>query len=178
MLKGAGGSWLIDDSYSSSPQTALSALQALYALEAPQRIAVLGNMNGLRIMSEQAHADLGSQCRGDMLDWVVTVGDKANAHLAPAARQQGCQVKECVDAIEAGGFVREKLAESGIALFKGSSGGVWLEEAIKINLSSTSDESRLARQEPYWLERKQEFFTANRLGGERLDKYNKTYRKK
>ena len=178
MLKGAGGSWLIDDSYSSSPQTALSALQALYALEAPQRIAVLGNMNGLRIMSEQAHADLGSQCRGDMLDWVVTVGDKANAHLAPAARQQGCQVKECVDAIEAGGFVREKLAESGIALFKGSSGGVWLEEAIKINLSSTGDESRLARQELYWLERKQEFFTANRLGGERLDKYNKTYRKK
>ena len=178
MLKGADGSWLIDDSYSSSPQTALSALQALYALEAPQRIAVLGNMNGLRIMSEQAHADLGSQCRGDMLDWVVTVGDKANAHLAPAARQQGCQVKECVDAIEAGGFVREKLAESGIALFKGSSGGVWLEEAIKINLSSTGDESRLARQEPYWLERKQEFFTANRLGGERLDKYNKTYRKK
>jgi hypothetical protein len=83
-----------------------------------------------------------------------------------------------VDAIEAGGFVREKLAESGIALFKGSSGGVWLEEAIKINLSSTSDESRLARQEPYWLERKQEFFTANRLGGERLDKYNKSYRKK
>lgn len=34
------------------------------------------------------------------------------------------------------------------------------------SLSSTSDESRLARQEPYWLERKQEFFTANRLGGE------------
>lgn len=177
IFKGADGTWLIDDSYSSSPQTALSALQTLYSLEVPQRIAVFGNMNGLRSMSDQAHADLGGHCRGDMLDWVVTVGDKANASLAPAARQQGCQVKECTDAIEAGSFVRDKLAESGVALFKGSSGGIWLEEAIKINLSSTSDESRLVRQEPEWLGRKQEFFTANRLGGERLNKYNNTYRK-
>lgn len=48
----------------------------------------------------------GSHCTVDMLDWVVTVGEKANTYLAPAARQKGCQVKECIDAIEAGAFVR------------------------------------------------------------------------
>jgi UDP-N-acetylmuramoyl-tripeptide--D-alanyl-D-alanine ligase len=111
-----------------------------------------------------------------MLDWVVTVGEKASTSLAPAARQQGCQVKECRDAIEAGAFVREKLQPGGVALLKGSSGGVWLEEAIKVNLSSTSDEAQLVRQEPYWLQRKQAFFTANRLGGEKLDTYNSRYR--
>ena len=95
---------------------------------------VLGNMNGLRGIFEQAHADLGSHCSTELLDWVVTVGEKANMYLAPAARQKGCQVKECRNAIEAGAFVRDKLKSEGIALFKGSSGGVWLEEAIKINL--------------------------------------------
>lgn len=164
LLRGADNTWLIDDSYSSTPMTALSALQTLYSLEVPQRIAVLGNMNGLRGMYEQAHADLGGQCQGDLLDWVVTVGEKANQHLAPAARQKGCQVKECRDALEAGAFIRERLSDGGVALFKGSSGGVWLEEAIKVNLSSTSDQDRLVRQEPSWLERKNKFFSENRIG--------------
>ena len=67
----------------------------------------------------------------------------ANQYLAPSARQRGCQVKECKDAIEAGSFVRDKLKKDGIALFKGSSGGVWLEEAIKINLHTAVDENKL-----------------------------------
>lgn len=163
MLRGSDNSWLIDDSYSSTPLTALSALQTIYGLETPQRIAVLGNMNGLRGMYEQAHANLGEACVPELLDWVVTVGEKANQYLAPAARRKGCQVKECMDAIEAGAFVREKLKSDGVALFKGSSGGVWLEEAVKVNLHSTSDESQLVRQESAWQERKRVFFTNNRL---------------
>lgn len=162
VLRGADATWLLDDSYSSTPQTALLAMQFLYSLDVPQRIAVLGTMNGLRGTYEQAHAELGSLCSIELLDWVVTVGDKANAYLAPAARQNGCQVKECRDAIEAGSFVREKLRPDGVALFKGSSGGVWLEEAIKMNLAATSDEDRLVRQDPAWLERKSAFFADNR----------------
>ncbi|OYX44032.1 hypothetical protein B7Y94_00400 [Candidatus Saccharibacteria bacterium 32-49-12] len=163
MLRGAGGSWLIDDSYSSTPLTALSALQSLYTLKAPQRIAVLGNMNGLKGIFEQAHTDIGEACDPYLLDWVVTVGEKANQHLAPAARRKGCQVKECRDALEAGAFIREHLKTDGIALFKGSSGGVWLEEAIKMVLQSTTDESQLVRQSKDWLTRKNSFFEKNRL---------------
>ena len=159
LLHGADDTYLIDDSYSSSPLTAWSALQTLYALEVPQRIAVLGNMNGLRQTMPQGHAELGSRCSVDELDWVVTVGEMANQYLAPAARRRGCQVKECSDALQAGAFVREKLHAGGVALFKGSSGGVWLEEAIKINLRSTTDEKRLVRQSPEWMTRKRDFFS-------------------
>lgn len=159
LLRGADRTVLIDDSYSSSPLTALSALQTLYSLEVPQRIAVLGNMNGLRETAPQGHAELGSYCSPDELDWVVTVGEMANKWLAPAARQRGCQVKECRDALEAGGFVREKLHAGGVALFKGSSGGVWLEEAIKVNLRSLDDEKKLVRQDREWLKKKSDFFS-------------------
>ncbi len=162
MLEGADNTWLIDDSYSSTPVTALSALQTLYAMEVPQRIAVLGNMNGLKGVFEAAHADLGAHCSPTLLDWVVTVGEKANTYLAPAARGRGCQVKECVDAIEAGAFVREKLESGGVVLFKGSSGGVWLEEAVKVNLRSASDEMQLVRQNAAWVARKNDFFANNR----------------
>ena len=168
VLRGADGTTLIDDSYSSSPLTAVSALQTLYSLNVPQKIAVLGTMNGLRESAPQGHAELGSHCSSSELDWVVTVGANANQYLAPAARQQGCQVKECRDAIEAGAFVREKLKADGVALFKGSSGGVWLEEAVKINLHSTDDEKNLVRQEPDWLAHKKEFFS--RFGDPTLKK--------
>ena len=47
LLKGADNTWLIDDSYSSTPLTALAALQSLYRIETPQRIAVLGNWREL-----------------------------------------------------------------------------------------------------------------------------------
>ena len=159
LLRGADDTLLVDDSYSSSPLTALSALQTLYSLDVPQRIAVFGTMNGLRDAAQQGHAELGSYCSPDELDWVVTVGDAANTWLAPAARQRGCQVKQCRDAVEAGGFVREKLHPQGVALFKGSSGGVWLEEAIKINLHSLDDEKKLVRQDAAWLKKKNEFFS-------------------
>ena len=89
----------------------------------------------------------------------MTVGEMANQYLAPSARQRGCQVKECKDAIEAGSFVRDKLKKDGIALFKGSSGGVWLEEAIKINLHTAVDENKLVRQTPEWIARKNAFFS-------------------
>ena len=159
VMRGADSTWLIDDSYSSTPLTALAALQSLYKMETAQRIAVLGNMNGLRGVFEKAHAELGSQCSPELLDWVVTVGEKANKFAAPAARSKGCQVKECHNAIEAGSFVRDKLKPGGIALFKGSSGGVWLEEAIKINLHSTSENKQLVRQSPEWIAKKDQFFS-------------------
>lgn len=159
VLRGADQTMLIDDSYSSSPLTALSALQTLYNLEASQKIVVFGTMNGLRQHAAEGHAELGSYCSPDKLDWVVTVGQIANQYLAPAARQKGCQVKECRDALEAGGFVRGKLHAGGVALFKGSSGGVWLEEAVKINLHNINDEQQLVRQSPEWLRRKDEFFS-------------------
>lgn len=159
LLRGADGTMLLDDSYSASPSTTTAAIQTLYSLSAPQKIAVLGNINGLRESMPQEMSKLGYLCNPNELDWVVTVGEMANQYLAPSARQRGCQVKECKDAIEAGSFVRDKLKKDGIALFKGSSGGVWLEEAIKINLHTAVDENKLVRQTPEWIARKNAFFS-------------------
>jgi UDP-N-acetylmuramyl pentapeptide synthase len=95
----------------------------------------------------------------NQLAYVVTVGDDAEKYLAPAAQTNGCQVVSFKTALEAGAFVHKVLEEGAAILFKGSQGGIYLEEAVKIVLHSTEEESKLVRQSPEWLETKQNFFS-------------------
>lgn len=158
VLRGVEQSIIIDDTYNSSPVAAISALQALYNLQAPQRIAILGSMNEMGDTSQVEHQRLGAFCDPSLLAWVVTVGDDANNYLAPAARARGCQVRTCKNALEAGAFVHQVLEQKAIVLAKGSQGGVYLEEAIKVILHETHDDQELVRQSPAWTKIKNDFF--------------------
>lgn len=159
VLRGMQGSMLIDDTYNSSPAAAAAALQTLYSLQAPQRIAILGSMNELGDVSAQEHQALGQLCDANLLSWVVTIGEEAEKYLAPAARSRGCQVKSFKNAIEAGAFVRSVLEEGSIVLAKGSQGNIYAEEAIKELLHSTNDDHKLVRQSPEWIRIKTNFFS-------------------
>lgn len=158
VLRGIENTLIIDDTYNSSPLAASSALQTLYSLQVPQRIAILGTMNELGDFSAQEHEALGKLCDSTLLDWVVTVGDEAEKYLAPAARARGCAVKSFKTAIDAGAFVRKVIAPGAAILAKGSQGGVYLEEAVKI-LAMMTEDDQLVRQSPQWLETKNKFFS-------------------
>jgi UDP-N-acetylmuramoyl-tripeptide--D-alanyl-D-alanine ligase len=158
LLKGVKNSIIIDDTYNSSPLAASSALQALYSLQGPQRIAILGSMNELGVTSATEHEKIGLMCDPMMLSWVITIGEEAEKYLAPAARRRGCQVKSFKSAIDAGGFANEVMAEGAIVLAKGSQGGIYAEEAVKI-LCMMDDDTRLVRQSPEWVQTKDEFFS-------------------
>lgn len=160
ILRGVEQSIIIDDSYNSSPLAAASALRALYQMNVPQRIAVLGSMNELGDMTEAEHATVGALCDPIALTHVVTVGEAAEKYLAPAARANGCHVVSFKSALEAGAYVHKFLEPGSAVLFKGSEGNIYLEEAVKIVLHSTDDEDRLVRQSPEWLERKRAFFSS------------------
>ncbi len=159
VLRGVRGSMLIDDTYNSSPAAASAALQSLYGIQAPQRIALLGDMNELGSLADGEHQALGAMCDSSLLSWVVTVGEKSEQFLSPAARARGCQVKSFRSALEAGAFVNSVLDEGGVVLAKGSQGGIYLEEAVKILLASTTDEERLVRQSEAWMDKKTAFFS-------------------
>lgn len=164
ILKGSNDVIIIDDSYNSSPLAVASALRALYQIQVPQRIAVLGSMNELGGLSAEAHRAVGELCDPAELAYVVTVGEEAAKYLAPVASTNGCQVVSFATALEAGAFVHKFVEPGGAVLFKGSQGGIYLEEAIKIILHSTDDEALLVRQSPAWLKKKQKFFEAHTIG--------------
>lgn len=159
LLRGAENSTLIDDTYNSSPASAEAALQTLYSLQAPQRIAILGSMNELGDTSAREHETLGHLCDPNLLSWVVTIGDDAERYLAPAAKARGCQVKSFKTAIDAGAFVRSVLENGAAVLAKGSQGGIYAEEAVKMLLHSTQDDHKLVRQSPAWMRTKNDFFS-------------------
>ena len=77
---------------------------------------------------------------------------------ATTAKKRGCQVKSFTSALEAGAFVHGIIEPEGVILFKGSQGSVYLEEAIKIILHSTEEESQLVRQSAEWMKIKNDFF--------------------
>ena len=159
VMRGVQNSMLIDDTYNSSPLAAASALQTLYSLQVPQRIAVLGSMNELGDISAEEHQKLGKLCDPNQLAWVITVGEEAEKYLAPAARAQGCQVQSFRSALDAGAFVHKVIDTGAAVLFKGSQGDVYTEEALKVVLHSTDDDKLLVRQSKTWLERKAAFFS-------------------
>lgn len=159
ILRGIKNSVLIDDTYNSSPLAVKSSLQTLYQLAAPQRIAVLGSMNELGASSADEHKKVGELCNPNELAWVITVGDEAEKYLAPAAKANGCQVKSFKTAVAAGGFVRGAIEDGSVVLFKGSQGGIYVEEALKVVLQSAADDIKLVRQSPTWIKTKTEFFS-------------------
>ncbi len=159
VLRGLEDSLLIDDTYNASPLAVKAALETLYSIEAPQRIAILGSMNELGASSAQAHEQAGKLCDVNKLDWVVTIGSEAEKYLAPAAASKGCQVRSFASPYRAGGFVHGVLKPGAVVLVKGSQNGVFAEEALKVLLHATEEESSLVRQSDFWLKRKSEQFS-------------------
>lgn len=158
ILRGLQQSLMIDDTYNSSPAAVSAAMQVLYSIEAPQRIALLGSMNELGAVSAEEHKKIGDMCDPNLLAWVVTVGTEAGQYLAPAAKARGCQVKVCQTALEAGAFVHSVLEDNAVILAKGSQGGIFLEEAVKILVHYYDEDIQLVRQSPEWLATKNDFF--------------------
>ena len=159
-MRGVKDSVLIDDTYNSSPAALEAAIQTLYSISAPSKIAVIGSMNELGEASAFEHQKIGEILDGISLSWVVTVGEYANKFLAPAARLRGCQVYEAKNAIDAGTFVHKIMERGALVLLKGSQGEIYLEEATKILLLNKDDEKWLVRQDEKWKKTKDDFFSS------------------
>lgn len=157
-LGGINDSLIIDDTYNALPEAVKAGLKVLYGMKAPQKIAILGNMNELGAMSAGAHKEIGELCDPAELDLVVTLGPDANTYLAPAAAARGCAVKSFDTPYEAGEYLQPKIKPGAIIYAKGSQNKVFAEEAIKPLLADPKDVSKLVRQSEYWLKRKQKSF--------------------
>jgi len=161
LLRGLSSSMIIDDTYNSSPAAAVGAIQTFYAIDTPQRIAIMGSMNELGESSATEHEAIGKLFHPDMVDWVITVGDEAGKYLAPAAHANGCQVKSFMNAVQAGAFAHSVLEQGALVLAKGSQNGGYVEESVKILLHDQTDADKLVRQSPAWMATKEAYFERN-----------------
>jgi len=122
-LRRAGGLLVLDDTYNSSPASALAALETLQELAGAGRaLAVLGDMLELGDYTREGHLRVGQACAG--LAALITVG-RAARDIAEGARRAGLPAERlrcCDDTGEALGAVLDMVREGDIVLFKASRG--------------------------------------------------------
>jgi len=121
-VPGPNGSTIIDDTYNSSPDSALAALNLLSELDG-RHIAVLGDMLELGTEEVQSHRLVGRRA-ADVADLLLAVGPRSMI-LAEEAQKVGMPaasvlwVEEATDAIP---ILEQVIEEGDMVLVKGSLG--------------------------------------------------------
>lgn len=156
ILKGIGGSVLIDDSYNSSPAAVEEALASLNLVAGElklKRIAVLGDMLELGRYSYEEHERVGTLAarKADML---VTVGVRARgiAEAAQLAGMKESDIRICTDSAEAATLLSTEVGAGDVVLIKGSQ-SVRTERIVAALLADPLDISLLVRQDTEWQKR-------------------------
>ena len=135
-----------------------NSLKTLYSISVNHKIAVLGDMNELGEISELEHKKIGEICDPSQLELLITVGKMSKKYLAPIAEKHGCKVISFDTALEAGKFLKNSDIKDATILFKGSQGGIYLEDAVKELLLDPSDAEKLVRQSQSWKQIKAKFY--------------------
>lgn len=86
-LAGVEQSTLLDDTHNACPASMIAGLEALRALPAGRRIAILGDMLRLGEFTEEGHRLVGARAAA-CVDYLITRGE-LGAQIAEAARQAG-----------------------------------------------------------------------------------------
>ena len=150
-LPGRRGSTLLDDSYSASPAAVEAALEALAALDARRRTAVLGDMLELGDFEAAGHEQVGRRAAG-VLDLLVTKGARAR-RIADAARVAGMRADQVIVAYtaeDAARAVLERLGPGDVVLVKGSL-ATRMEQVVRLLMAEPHlAPDLLVRQDAAW----------------------------
>ncbi|MEA3463887.1 MAG: UDP-N-acetylmuramoyl-tripeptide--D-alanyl-D-alanine ligase [Patescibacteria group bacterium] len=156
LIAGIKNTLIIDDTYNSSPQSSISALDVVSKISLPEsarRFAVLGDMLELGSISEQAHRQIGQQVVKLKINKLVVVGERAR-DIARGAEQAGMladHIFHFAQAEQAGKFIQKRINESDLILIKGSQ-GVRMEKIVKeIMAEPLRAKELLVRQDEQWL---------------------------
>lgn len=87
----AGDRVMLNDSYNANPQSMAAALRALAAVDAPKRIAFLGDMKELGDATRQAHVDMGRLVGELGIDTLLCTGPFCREFMVQAAKDAGCR---------------------------------------------------------------------------------------
>ena len=165
VLTGSLGVTILDDTYNASAKAVeqgLKTLRSVHGSKEGQMVAVLGSMNELGKEAEDMHRYVGDAVVEARPDLLVLQGDMAKKWIGAQAQKKGFKksaIKVFDDPYSTGEFVAcLGLGGKDTVLFKGSQGGVFLEEAMK-PLLNAEDESKLVRQSDSWLKKKQDTFS-------------------
>lgn len=153
LVPGIKRSFIIDDSYNSSPVSTEAALEVLSDIKAPRKIAVLGDMLELGPGSEKDHREVGKKFLDMKGDIFIGVGSRMLFAVSEVKRVRGDEnVYHFQSPMEAGKKLQELMRERDLVLIKGSQ-GMRMEKVVE-EVMSEPHKARaiLCRQDKRWKE--------------------------
>ncbi len=135
LIKGVKRTIIIDDTYNSSPQSCVAALEALSDIVIPseaRKFAVLGDMLELGGYTEEGHMLVGEKAVEVGIDKLIVVGEKAR-DIARGAEKAGMKTEDIFSfpsSDDARLFVQNRIKEGDLILIKGSQ-GARMEKIVK-----------------------------------------------
>lgn len=153
LIEGEKGSFILDDSYNSSPVALMAALDTLRDISAMRKIAVLGDMLELGKYAIEAHKNMATYIIDAGVDIVFAVGPRAK-FIAEGLREKNFNeenIFEFSTANEAKEHVEEIIEKGDTILVKGSQ-SMRMERIIEeIMAEPGKAKELLVRQEEAWL---------------------------
>lgn len=158
ILPGIKHSFLIDDTYNSSPEAALSAVNILGKLNIDKnskKYAVMGEMLEIGAYSTEGHKEVGRNIYQKNIDILIAVGERAR-DFARGAKEKGMSEENIFYfdfPEEAGRFLQNRIKEGDVLLIKGSQSSRM--EKVTKELMAEPDKSKklLVRQDEAWLKK-------------------------
>lgn len=162
LIDGIKDSMIIDDTYNSSPQSTLSAIDMVKRIPVENEsrsFAVLGDMLELGAYSEEGHREVGEYVFKSGFDKLICVGERAR-DIGRGAKRVGMKrddIYNFKDSEAAKIFIQNRIKHGDVLLVKGSQ-GARMEIIVKeIMADPDHAEQLLVRQDENWLEEKNNY---------------------
>ena len=152
LLQGINDSFIIDDTYNSSPFAAEAALKTLHEIKGEGRkIAILGDMLELGKHTEEAHRNIGFLVK-ENAQILIIVGQRAK-FIKEGAQENGMKennIFEFLDSKATALFMKTFVQKGDFVLVKGSQGMRMEKVTEAILLDQKNKEKLLVRQDEEW----------------------------
>ena len=151
IIEGINDSWLIDDTYNSSPSAVSEALAALKSSPAKRKIAVLGGMMELGKYSDEAHDKLGREAV-ESADLIIGIGERGKRIISVVAENEK-ETMWFASSVTAASEIKKLVSQGDLILVKGSQ-SVRTEHIVKALMKNPNmASSLLVRQYGNWLKK-------------------------
>ena len=158
VIPGIKNTILIDDTYNSSPESTLLALDFLQSIKKRQgrrKIVALGDMLELGNYSEEGHQLIGDKISKLDVDEIILVGERSR-DIGRGAIAGGFDknfIFQFKESGEAGLFLQKRMSEGDVILLKGSQ-GIRMEKAVKEVMAEPMKSTEiLVRQSEEWIKK-------------------------
>lgn len=155
VLAGINHSFIIDDTYNSSPEPSIAALDVLGKIKIEgegKKYAILGDMLEIGDFSQEAHALVAKKVLEVGVDYLITVGERSK-EIAKIAKEKGIpsdNIFSFDSSYEVGPFITKMINSGDLILIKGSQ-GMRMEIIVEeIMVEKDRAEELLVRQEKEW----------------------------